>query len=167
MMLILRVTVEYGKPAGLFYPKTQSWAFLFGDSIAVPVAFGAAAMYPYTSSLSRGTKIAFAVGIAFCACILFRRTDSERYRKSGNTDRLLSPTKLWHDFVVYPLLTAVLVFQGLPVLVSRFGTTECWLVLAGVTVWGMLGLVDLVIIKPDPAKQHPRWQDTALHRFNL
>lgn len=167
MMLVLRVTAEYGKPAGLLCPKTQSWTFLFGDAIALPLAFGAAAMSwsQHPSSVGRHkVVIVFSVVTAVCVSYMFRNADSLRYRRSGNGDRLKSPTKLWHDFIVYPVLTAVLLLIGIPVLTGYFGTIECWIMLAGVALWALFGVMDLMVIKPDPANQHPRRRDTVMHR---
>lgn len=167
MMLVLRVTAEHGKPNGLLNPKIQSWAFLFGDSIALPVAFGAAASWGHDASGLWSQGIGIFVSLVTAAVISggFRHFDAQRYRASGNADRLLSPTKWWHDFVVYPILVTILVYLGIPVLVHHFGSVHCWLMLAGIAAWLAFGVIDITIIKPDPARQHPRWQDTWLLRL--
>lgn len=38
-MVLLRQTMEYGRPGGLLNWRTQSWSFLFGDSIFLPLGF--------------------------------------------------------------------------------------------------------------------------------
>lgn len=163
VMVMLRVTLEYGRPSGLLHPKTQSWAFLFGDTIVLPITFGVTAVLwsrgsPEVWSRNMGLLISAAIAVVVSGA--FRYGDAKRYRSSQNADRLRAPTKLWHDLVVYPVLVMALVYFGIPALIVHFGSTECWLMLGGLALWLVLGLIDVFMIKPNPAKQHPRWQDT-------
>lgn len=163
VMLLLRITLEYGLPSGLLSPRRQSWTFLFGDTLALPLAFGAigsAGIAHDINTRSDRVLMAWSIGVAVVVTGAFVTFDRPNYTKTGNKDRLLSPTKLWHDWIVYPVLVAALVYFGVPVLLSGSSSAGFWLILVGLASWIGLGAIDIVWIKPDPSEQHPRWQDT-------
>ena len=167
--LTLRITMEYGEPSGIFDPRTQSWAFLFGDSLFLPFALWAASQSWVWLGRREGQWyqtwwwlcVALAAGIA--AMVVFHFIlDAPDYVRAGHADLLLSPTKQWHDFVTYPSLAAALVYLGIPAIKEDFWGNGKW-ALGGALVWLLLGVVgDGMIHHVDPAKLHPRVQDTWL-----
>lgn len=40
-MWVIRQTCEGGQPVGMFDPKAQSWAFMFGDTFSLPLTIWA------------------------------------------------------------------------------------------------------------------------------
>ena len=117
-MFALRVIEVYGSenrtPIEMFNPSKQSWAFMFGD----PLLLGYAMM-----ALTRGRQgvpgfgphwdmLSLAFGIA--VSIAFRVVDKQRYVKAGVRDALSSPTKVWHDFAVFPVVLSLLIYAGVP-----------------------------------------------------
>lgn len=120
-MAFIRHQYENGSPKGMFDFRTQSWAFLFGDSVALPVALSAA-LYAVQKDapewMYRWWWLLLAVATATIATFGFRTMDKSGYIASGNADRLHSPTKLWHDFVVYPILGFPLFYLGIPAIAT-------------------------------------------------
>lgn len=158
-MLIIRVTMERGRPAGILSPKTQSWSFLFGDSIALPFAFAMSALG--WESLNEGAWYAtswwYALGIVAgfaVACFWHFRLEVPAYTKMGHADRLKGYTKLWHDFPVYGAISGSLLFLGVPVLIHDF-TGYGWLALLGLLLWGGFAACDATFRRLDPANLHP------------
>lgn len=164
-MLVIRVLAEDGRPKGLFSLTTQSWAFLFGDTLALPLAFLAAAwswrrLAPdgwYTRSL----WLVMAIAIGLLVAVGWRLLEVRGYTTAGYADLLGSPSKLWHDLVVYPVLGSTLVWAGIPAMVYDFRYTG-WLVVMGVVVWVALGVLDNTVHHLDPADLHPPVQYTFL-----
>ena len=163
LLLVLRQTLEKGEPAGLFSPATQSWAFLFGDVLWLPASFAAAAygqrFVQDDSKFHSHWWLAGCVVIGVVAGVVFHKLDQEVYVLNGHGLALVSPTKLAHDFVAYPLLFGGLLFLGLPVLVHRFwwaGATA----LIGVLLWGLMGVADAKR-SLDPKDLHPKWNERA------
>ena len=168
LLFVLRVFLEDWQPKGLFDPATQSWAFLFGDALWLPMAFAAAAYgqrsVPQDSTFRSGWWLAVSVVAGVAAGVVFHKMDQAVYVTAGYGQALLSPTKLAHDFVAYPLLFGGLQFLGVPVLVHHFWWTGM-VALAGVLLWGAMGVHDMV--KPlNPAHLHPKWstQDFSVRR---
>lgn len=168
MMWLTRQTLEHGQPTGIFNPRTQSWAFLFGDTIALPFTF-------FMLALSwRGLKpegwyrglwwimAAFVAGVVI-ACVWHFVLDAPGYRAQGYGDLLGSPTKLWHDFVVYGSLSGALVYLGIPALLNNF-TGYGGLALVGLIAWAGLGVADNTVHHLDPQYLHPRVSRTMLGR---
>lgn len=166
MMLIVRIGWENGKPDGLLDPRTQSWAFLFGDTIMLPIALGAAA-YSWRSLPAEGWHrstwwfwLSVAVGVVF-ALVFHFVLNAPNYVKAGNGDMMGSPTSIWHDVVVYLSLATLLVFLGAPAVVMNFTGTG-WIVVAGVVGWLAFGAADATIHPLEQTDLHPRKQDTLL-----
>lgn len=179
-MLAIRNTLEYGKPHIGFNPKGDSWAYLFGDMIALPISLGAAATVARrTSWWDDWWWATVAVSVAILASVGFRAMDSATYVKQGHGDRLYSPTKLWHDFVVYPVVGTMLCWLGIPAItvdsivgwasfggqswlgVPTFwiGTTAGWLTIGGFVAWLLFAVCDMIRgLRPED--MHPRVQDT-------
>lgn len=164
-MLYLRLTMEEGRPAGLLNPGKQSWAFLYGDMLMLPIVFISMALGWRRLADEQGFHMQFwwfLVSVA-AGCIIaavWRYSEVQTYKRLGGKDRLDSPTKLWHDYVVYGSLGTLLVFGGLPVVILDF-TSHGWAALVAFGGWVLLGLADS-LRKLDPANLHPPVQDTYL-----
>lgn len=166
MMHVVRFGWELGKPDGLLDPRTQSWAFLFGDTIMLPIALGAAA-YSWRSLPADGwyrstwwLLLSIGVGVVF-ALVFHFVLNAPNYIKAGNGDMMGSPTSIWHDVVVYMTLSILIVFLGATAVVMDFGGTG-WIVVAGLVGWLALGAADATIHPLDQADLHPYREDTLL-----
>jgi hypothetical protein len=164
-MLYFRVTMEDGHPKGLFNPTTQSYAFLLGDALLLPMAFAFMALGWKRLAHEQGFHVQawwliFALVAGAAIMMVWRRMEMQAYTKLGAADRLDSPTKLWHDYVVYGSLGTLLVFGGVPVVVKDF-TGNGWLVLLCFAGWVALGVLD-GSRKLNPANLHPRKEETYL-----
>jgi hypothetical protein len=161
LLLVLRVTLEDGLPEGLFSWKTQSWAFLFGDILWLPMAFGFAAygqrFVPDDSVFRSFWWLTVCVVVGVGAGLLFHSMDTGAYIDAGSEWALKSPSKWAHDFVAYPLLFGGLFYLGLPVAVHHFKWTGA-VILLGVLLWIAMGGKDTVS-KPRPANLHPDWNE--------
>ena len=161
------MTAEFGKPVGMFNWRTQSWAFLFGDSLSLPLAIAFALGTPGIPSRVIGVSgmieywrwCVISIVVAIVVTFGFRSMDAAGYKKSGNADRLKSPTKLWHDYVVYPSIAFLLMWVALPAVFT--GATTGWLTLTSFGTWVLFCICDMVR-GLDPANLHPRMQETIL-----
>lgn len=104
--------------------------------------------------------VSLLVGVA--AGLGFRAMDSAGYKKGGHADRLNAPTKLWHDYVVYISVGTLICFVGVPALLTW--SAGGFVALAFFALWLAFGVRDGVH-GLDPARLHPRVQDTVLARF--
>lgn len=157
-MWFCRHFLERGNPAGLFSPRTQSWAFMFGDPLAIGVAFGAivAAANHNTSVWWLAISLLMTTGIS----VAWRYAEMRAYQASDAADLLGSPSKLWHDLVVYPVFTFVLIYEGLPVVIDW--QEPGWVLAAAMGGWATLAVADGVR-KLNPKKLHPRAEYTLHH----
>ena len=168
-MLAVRAVVEETLPNGMYNPKTQSWAFLFGDSLVLPAAMLFIALGREGSVLpafADSGKWLFAAGLI--GLVLgngFHMWEVDSYRKQDAMDALDAPTKIWHDYVVYPVLVGTIVWAGVPLLVADwqglwvFFGPWTWLALASIGIWFALGALDgkrgLRVYN-----MHPAWDKT-------
>jgi hypothetical protein len=117
----------------------QSWAFLFGDAIFLPLALAATALawrqLP-TKSWHRSwwwLAISIIVGVAISA--KFHHDEAGVYPPL----QLQSPTKLFHDLVAYPVFVAALWATAWPVVTSHLWKSR-WvlpaLIVFGLLMWG-------------------------------
>ena len=151
IMGLVRRGVEDARLKGMYNPKTQSWAFLFGDSLVLPAAMLFIALGREGSVLpafADSGKWLFAAGLI--GLVLgngFHMWEVDSYRKQDAMDALDAPTKIWHDYVVYPVLVGTIVWAGWPLLVAdwqglwAFFSLWTWLALASVGIWIVLGVV--------------------------
>lgn len=166
-LLIIRYRLEYGKPSGFFDLRKQSWAFLIGDIVAMPVALLAAA-FGWRELAHRQLQvpawlILVAVVAMFGFVIAWTRHEAQSYASfgKGNVDRIGSPSKMWHDGVVYGSLSYLLVWGGVPVVVTQPLGWGLVMILA-LLLWLGLGIADGYRKLP-PSDLHPRVQDTRLN----
>jgi hypothetical protein len=167
-LFIIRLTLEDGRPAGLLSLKTQSWAFLIGDSLALPLmALGGLLAWKFKRDEFAPFFLSY-WWIALCVVIGIAAAygwhyllDGPGYIKGGHGDLLGSPSKLWHDFPVYGALVGGLVYLAIPAIFQGF-TSYGWLCLLGLVLWVLLGLADNTIHKLNPANLHPPVSQTLL-----
>lgn len=169
LLLALRVTLECGKPPGLFDPSRASWAFLFGDVLWLPLAMAACA-YGQRNLPEQGwfrdwwwLPLCILLGIGAGLAFHFLM-DQPAYVQAGWGQALYSPTKVAHDFVSYPLLLGALAWLGVPVLVHDFRWTGA-IALVGVLLWGAMDARDATR-PPRPQELHPQWDATEF-RVNM
>ena len=155
----LRVLFEEDKPTGLFDLRTQSWAFLLGDTILLPAALVIASAGWGVVNVSQHFWqfwwFAVALFVGFGAGVLFHLLDGITYTRAGARAALDSPTKLAHDFVAYPVLFGAMLALGLPLL------------LADMLPYGVMFVICLMLwlaccvrdarARLDPLKLHPMW----------
>lgn len=176
----LAVLLEGRSLGSVLNPRTQSWAFLFGDFIFLPLAAALLALawgYIVMPDLRDTRWIAWIAGstlLGLAAGAAFHWMDAKTYRAHGAGLALDSPTKLAHDFVSYPVLFGGLFCVGVPLLMKiaaacirvtfadgSFGVQpamalQVGLALGAVALWGLMGWFD-VKNGLDPKNLHPAW----------
>jgi hypothetical protein len=157
---VLRWVLERTYVNVMFAPKTQSWAFLFGDSIALTVAmtmiwFARSEVVP-GGFWAGGSWFLISAGIGLLAGICFRLADRGRYLDFGAERLLVSPTKVWHDFVTYPVIVGAMVWAGLPLLFPEYWVWQTGAAVVAILAWAVLGVRD-IRCNLDPFYLHPAW----------
>lgn len=158
--LVIRWHLEEQPVRSMFDRKDQSWTFLFGDGLALPVAmlmigFARSEVAPAGFWLQWNWFL-ISAGAGLLSGVIFRLADRVRYRRFGATKTLSSPTKVWHDFVTYPVLFGVTVWAGVPLLIPEYWFWSTVVALAAIVVWIGLGICD-AIRDLNPLGQHPEW----------
>lgn len=150
--------------ANVFNFNTQAWSFIIGDILLLPFAFVVAAdRWSQTSDRSGLSPtwwvICLLVGGLFGVGFHYGMA-KPGYTKLGVAASLNSPTKLFHDFVSYPVLSGGLLFVSGPLLLSPQGqwqlnnyTIAIILLIAG---WLVLGVLDGRRAKDLAPWGHPR-----------
>lgn len=141
-ILMLFRPFEYRMWREAFHPKYHSWAYLIGDPTGLTLAIAMASVawsdhgerIPQFFHTGLWTVISVAIAIVFG--FLFRRKENPRYTLKS----LLSPFKVYHDWIQVPLLVAVLVNKTLPLLWAFDWTAK--VALAGVAFWFALAQFD-------------------------
>ncbi len=159
-MVFIRLVVEDIPLSGMFNPKMQSWAFLFGDGIALPLAL----LFIVLARGGQNVPGSGSLGWYFTAAIVglaggagFHVMETDAYRKQDAALALESPTKSWHDFVVYPVLLGLIVWGGGPLLLPSAWDFWTILAIAALLVWVTLGVKYDAKRKPRPYDMHPAW----------
>lgn len=160
-MAVIRWVVEQSRLNGMFNPRTQSWAFMFGDLFSLPVAMFCIAVARDKAELGSWADapwwylVAALCGLA--AGVAFHAMDIQEYRSQGAELALESPTKIWHDFVVYPVLFGVLLWAGVPLLWSWPWSTWTMLAIAAIASWLVFGVVSDGNRGLSAYDMHPGW----------
>ena len=156
----VRWSLEYSAMNDMFDLKTQSWAFIVGDGVALPIAM---LMIGFARSevviigfWAQWQWFAVAAAIGLVGGILFRLIDRPRYLNASAGLTLASPTKVWHDFVTYPVLLSVVVWAGVPLLTPEYWVWPTAVAIVALIGWAGLGARDAVR-QPSPLAQHPEW----------
>lgn len=170
-MGVVRAIWERNSPltvADMYNPATQSWAFLFGDLLALPMALGFSAVaWRKMSSSSWFWSDAWAV-VAIISGILIslmwhHLLEAPAYTAAGFEDMLETPTKIWHDTVVYGILSTLLIYLGVPAVITDWRRTGGAAVMAFV-VWGALGFADATVHELHIPDLHPPHDTTSFAR---
>lgn len=143
---------------------------MYGDTLLLSVAMIAFTrgwqQLPAGSAYHSLEWLAMAGVAGTLLSVAFRMIDSQRYVKEGSWAALDSPTKLWHDFAVFPVVLSLLLFTAAPQLVlMRSGDT--WIGAATVLAFIALCVVDNVRSYRGTLRasdQHLRW---IPRRFSL
>lgn len=175
MKLLRRHVEKWDEPMMFKNVQGKSWAFIFGDTIALPIAFAAAsrgwwwlqgdptAWYRQDWWLVRSLVIGAIIGL------VFHFVDQPNYIKAGLDEALDSPTKLWHDLVVYPVLAGSLLYLGWPVVTETSSSTPWpWMLVIAVGLWAVLGLLDIRAARTKRlaySEFHPLWDARAFKRI--
>ncbi len=158
-MTLLRWSLEDNQPHGMFNGQTQSWAYMIGDGLFLPIAFVAVSigwrqLQPDRFDSVHAASICLLIGLVLG--LGFHMMDGTYYQMNGGEFALSGPSKIYHDFVVYPVLAGVLLWGGVPLLMDA--TWNKWTIVAVLALagWGLMGALDakrgLV-----PADLHPDW----------
>lgn len=158
MMALLRFGFE--GPLGLrfFDPHAMSWAFVIGDCIVLPFMLwfagrGWQAVDISDAQVLWSTLLCALAGLV--AMIVFRKIDGDRYHRVDWSSSLKSPTKVWHDCVVLPVVVALTLWLLVPQFVMNV-TADTVFAVVCLGVFAALVGIDFVY-EPDPRKQHYRW----------
>lgn len=141
-VLMLCRSFEYRMWHEAFHPMRHSWAYLIGDPTGLTLAIAMASVaWPdhgerIPGFFHTGQWTAISVAIAIVFGFIFRAKENPRYTLKS----LLSPFKVYHDWIQVPLLVAVLVNKTLPLLAVFDWTAR--VALAGVIFWLVLSLID-------------------------
>jgi hypothetical protein len=159
-MLLLRWWYEDGLDRSFFNPLVMSWGFILGDTVILPVVllFGGLGWQDLPNGWRQSASLWFAAAcalIGLAVAVVFRLVDGRRYVDAGVPTALLSPTKVWHDWVVMPVTVAGLCWLLIPQ-VYFGGSTFTRPAFVFMGLFGLTLLLD-AITKPDPAAQHPQW----------
>lgn len=124
----------------VFSHKKQAWSFLYGDTILLPWAFWIASdkwseMGNHTIMIpSWWWWLCLALGVAAGAGFHFK-IDKPGYTARGYAASLNSPTKLFHDFVSYPVLFGGLLYAFGPLFITTWLNLHTVSILVLVGVW--------------------------------
>lgn len=150
----------------VFGPKEQAYSFLYGDTLLLPGALAAAAYYWQNTdnrvdlSLWWWWILSLVIGIAAGFGWHFKM-ETPGYTEKGFAPSLNSPTKLFHDFVSYPVLFGGLVFVTFPMFFHiRWDLWADWpivAILALVGAWLFLGAK----VDNDRAKKLVPWNHSG------
>lgn len=94
--------------------SVMPWSVVFGDGLVLPLAVlvaGASAPSWYDKSLVTSSWWRWSCGLAGLAFgIAFHQWDAANYRRGGFAEYADSLTKAWHDFAVFPILFALILW---------------------------------------------------------
>jgi xanthosine utilization system XapX-like protein len=158
--MIIRWWVEKQAVRSMFDRASQSWTFLFGNGVVLPIAilmigFARSEVKPDGFWLEWNWVLVSA-GAGLLSGVIFRFVDQPRYARYSALSNLSSPTKVWHDFVTYPVLFGSTVWAGFPLLLPEYHFWPTIIALIAIVSWIGLGVCD-VIRDLDPRGQHPGW----------
>lgn len=162
MMSALRYGFEGPLDLDFIDPRIMSWAFVVGDGVVLPFMLwfagrGWQAVEISDAEVLWSTLLCAVAGLV--AMVVFRRVDGDRYRKADWASSLKSPTKVWHDCVVMPVVVALTLWLLVPQFIVN-GTADTVFAVVCLLVFAALVGVDIVD-EPDPRKQHYRWDATS------
>jgi hypothetical protein len=128
----------------VFSYKKQAWSFIIGDIFLLPAAAWIAA-HKWSQIADRSeltwswwTLSLLLGGIAGAAFHFL--LDTPGYTQRGFASSLDSPTKLFHDFVSYPVLFGGLLYAFIPLVGATWVNWHTILIVLLVAGWAVLGV---------------------------
>ena len=157
-LMVFAMGFEHRTPPELINFSTGSWSLMIGDTFVLTTAAAVSALSWRTLDAERrvitpARLIACGV-IGLAAGVGFHALDGAGYKALGAGALLDSPTKLFHDFVSYPVLFGGLLCVGLPVL--RRKSWHRWVLLGCIAAWMVLVGFD-ISRGLDPFDLHVPW----------
>ena len=158
-MAFLRHYYEGGLKKSFFDPDLMSNAFVIGDTFFLTFAMMFAGLGRQGVTVSLGYDVAlqvFGLASGLLAVAAFRKVDGQRYINVGWASALKSPTKVWHDWVVFTVTIALFIWLLIPQITTHgyaFWLSLMWIgcFVVTVTMDGIKG--------PDVTRQHYRWDE--------
>ena len=159
-MGLLRWIYEDWFDRSFFNPHVMSFGFVIGDTLLLPTALVMAGWgwqdLPATGWHRSVWFVLACAAIGVLAATVFRYViDGPRYAEACVASALLSPTKVWHDWAVMPVVVAGFTWLLVP-LWAMGGSSFTRPALVFLALFGAALIID-AIVKPDPTRQHPRW----------
>lgn len=161
MVLVAWKLEPKGRVRQVLNPRSQSWMFLFGDSLGLTTTAAALAVAWCHMPDGWYTSVWWALASAVIGIVggdLYHYVDSGAYKAAGAQEALKSPTKQVHDRLTYSVLLGGLVYGGVPVLIEVWSHPgmhfPALVALGGVVIWILCGVRD-IRAKLDPNKLHP------------
>jgi hypothetical protein len=167
---LLRLWPERSLDRSFIDPAVMSYAFVLGGGAVLPFALwfaGRGRMNTVLTSSEEAWMTLSSLVAALVVMAMFYRVDSQRYYDANWQDALTSPSKVWINFVIVPVSSAMFTWLLAPQIVLRvidpervgaFGDTFIALLLmapfVGFLVYDKMN-------PPDPKKQHIRWNTRA------
>lgn len=159
-MWFIRMTVESISPRGMFTYRQQARSFVVGAWLLLPFSLLAFARgwekAPQGSLGGELDWVWMAYLLGAMLAVFHRILRVLHYDKTDRpSDELWSPTMLWRDFVVVPLLLSLTVWSGVPQLLgSPNGNTA----IGGIMLLAFTVLLIVDILHPRGAqKRYPKW----------
>lgn len=143
-----RGTTTLARVASLVDFRHGSWAFLFGDTLFLPIMAAAIAIgwrHNWFGLSWHWLVICLVIGVV--VGLAFHHHDASFYSEAAFN----SPTKLWHDLVAYPVLFGGLVFGLVPMIRQL---PWVWVALALFALWLLAGVADGTVHKLNPGDLH-------------
>lgn len=149
----------------MFEPSFQSWLFIFGDILGLTLMFYALAwawsgiVRDPSAWYSQWWWYAISAAIGLAAGHGFHTLDGAGYAKQNASGALLSPTKLVHDYLTFPVIVGAATFLVVPLLIRWIGSlavnaTAMATVLLGFIIWLGFGVLDATVHHPKASDMH-------------
>ena len=150
----------------MFDPALQSWQFIFGDILGLTLMFYALAWAwsgidrAPTAWYSQWWWYVLSALVGLAAGNGFHSLDAAGYAKQNASSALLSPTKLCHDYLTFPVILGAATFLVVPLLIGWLGSTPISgaamaTVLVGFVIWAGFGVLDATVHYPKASDMHP------------
>lgn len=163
---LLRFVLERSLDRSFLDPRVMSSGFVLGGGFVLPMALWFAARGRSDVIMSDGEEArmqAMSVIVGLIAMFMFRRYDGIRYVQADWQDALWSPSKVWIDFVVVPVSSAMFAWLMIPQIVLRIAEpvragTGSDTTIATLLIFVFIGCAAYDAVNPpDPTKQHVLW----------
>jgi hypothetical protein len=129
----------------VFSFKKQAWSFIIGDLLLLPVvAYWLADKWAIIDDRFRVQPpswwlLSLLLGVV--AGGAFHAMDKKGYAELGHAKSIDAPTKLFHDFVTYPVLFGGFLYAFVPMVINSGVSPQAVGVVLFVALWAVLGIV--------------------------